>query len=412
MSNQTSFVYEKEIAAPADLIYRAFTSASGYQEWLSNVSSTNPTEGGWFFLAWNHGYFASGQFTQLTPNKAVSFTWIGRGEPGWTHVDVVIIPTDSEAHKVVLRHTGVGQMDDWLEAREEIDKGWRTGLENLKSTLEQGYDLRLMNRPLIGIFPHEFDIYPDIEKKKLGIPVNYGVLVSNVIPNYGADKAGIRSDDLIVAIDGKKIQNIAGLFGVIEKYEPGDQINVQAYRGPEKMSFTIDTTPQLIRELPGSPEELAKEIEDASTRLLDLLDKVLTGVTESEASYSPSSDTRSVKETIVHFILHERNLQTWINDLAYDPPYSLGVNPEHCLFRIRATLTTYSTLNDLLAELRRTFKETVATVAFLEPSFIARKASYWKLGYVLMEKTLPYQEYIRHMEKTIQEVRNSIQTEQ
>ncbi len=410
MSDETSFVYEKKIAAPADLIFRAFTSGSGYREWLSDVSSTNPTEGGWIFLAWNHGYFASGQFTKITPNKAVSFSWIGRGEPGWTQVDVLIIPTESEAYKVVLRHSGIGHTDNWLEAREQIDKGWRVGLENLKSTLEEGRNLRLMNRPLIGIFPHEFDIYPDSEKKKLGIPANHGVLVSNVVPNYGADKAGIRSDDLIVAIDGKKIDNIAGLSGVIDEYEPGDQIKVEAYRGPDKKTFTIDTTPQIVQALPSSPEVLAKEIEDSSTRLLETLDKVLSGVTESEASYSPSSDTWSVKETLVHFILHERNLQTWINDLAYDPPCSCDANPGHCLFRIRATLTTYSTLNDLMAELRRTFKETVATVAFLDPSFLQRKASYWRLGNQLLEKTLPYQEYIRHMERTIQEARNSIQT--
>ena len=410
MADDTFFVYEKTIAAPADLIFRAFTSAAGYREWLSDVSSTNPTEGGWVYLAWNHGYFASGQFTQLIPNKAVSFSWIGQGEPGWTQVDVVIIPTDNKEYKVVLRHSGIGLTDDWLEARDQIDKGWRAGMENLKSTLEEGRNLRLMNRPLIGIFPHEYDIYPDSEKERLGIPVDYGVLVSNVVPDYGADKAGIRSDDLIVAINDKKINNIAGLFGVIGEYEPGDQIVVEAYRGKEKLTFQIDTTPQIVQALPGSPEALAKEIEASSTRLLETLDKVLSGVTEAEASYSPNSDIWSVKETLVHFILHERNLQTWINDLAYDPPCSCGVNPGHCLFRIRATLTTYPTLNDLLAELRRTFKETVATVAFLEPSFTQRKASYWQLGYELLEKTLPYQEFIRHMEKTILEARRVLTT--
>lgn len=408
MSDDTFLVYEKIIDAPADLIYRAFTSASGYREWLCDVSSTNPTEGGWVYLAWNHGYFASGQFTQLIPNKAISFTWIGREEPGWTQVDVVIIPTDNGKYKVVLRHSGIGLTDNWREAWEEIDKGWQLGLDNLKSTLEEGRNMRLMNRPLIGIFPLEYDIYADSDKEKFDFPVNYGVLVSNVVPNYGADEAGIRTDDLIVSIDGKQIKNIAGLFGVISEYEPGDQINVEAYRGPEKINFTIDTTPQIVQALPGSPEELAKEIEANSTRLLETVDKVLSGITEAEASYSPDSDTWSVKETLVHFILHERNLQTWINDLAYDPPCSCDVNPGHCLFRIRATLTTYPTMNSLLAELRRSFKETVATVAFLDPSFTQRKASYWRLGFELLEKILPYQEYIRHMEKIIQEARSVI----
>jgi len=94
--------------------------------------------------------------------------------------------------------------------------------------------------------------------------------------------------------------------------------------------------------------------------------------------------------------------------LAIDPACSCDVNPEHCLFRIRATLTTYPTMDDLMAELRRSFKETVATVAFLEPSFTQRKASYWRLGYELLEKNLPYQEHIRHMEEMIKTARNEI----
>jgi len=408
MPDDTFIVYEKMIDAPADLIYRAFTSAAAYREWLCDVSSTNPTQGGWVYLAWNNGYFASGEFTQLIPNKAVSMTWIGRGEPGWTQVDVVIMPTENQAFKVVLRHSGIGQTDAWVTARGQISKGWELGLDNLKSTLEEGRNLRLMNRPLIGIFPYEYDIYSDSEKKRLGFPVDYGVLVSNVVPNYGADKAGIRSDDLIVAIDGLKVDNIAGLFGVISEYAPGDQITIEAYRGSERLTFTVDTTPQIVQALPGSPEELAKEIEANSTRLLETLDKVVSGVSEAEASYSPGGEKWSVKETLVHFILHERNLQTWINDLAYDPACSCEVNPGHCLFRIRATLTTYPTLNDLMAELRRSFKETVATVAFLEPSFTQRKASYWRLGYELLEKMLPYQEYVRHMEEMINTARKVI----
>jgi uncharacterized protein YndB with AHSA1/START domain len=410
MPDDTFFVYEKIIDAPADLIYRAFTSAAGYREWLCDVSSTNPTQGGWVYLAWNKGYFASGEFTQLIPNKAVSMTWIGRGEPGWSQVDVVIAPTETKAFKVVLRHSGIGQSEAWAKARDQISIGWELGLDNLKSTLEEGRNLRLMNRPLIGIFPYEYEFYADSEKKKHGFPVDFGVLVSNVVPNYGADKAGIRSDDLIVAIDGLKVDNIAGLFGVISEYAPGDQITIEAYRGSERMTFIVDTTPQIVQALPGSPEELAKEIEANSTRLLETLDKVLSGVSEAEASYSPGQDKWSVKETLVHFILHERNLQTWINDLAYDPACSCEVNPGHCLFRIRATLTTYPTLNDLMAELRRSFKETVATVTFLEPSFTERKASYWRLGYELLEKMLPYQEFVRHMEDVIKAARKMINT--
>jgi len=109
MTDDSFIVFEQLIDAPADLIFRAFTSAAGFREWLCDVSTTNPTQGGWIYLAWNYGYFASGEFTQLIPNKAVSFSWIGRNEPGWSKVDVVIVPTDTEANKVILRHSDIGR---------------------------------------------------------------------------------------------------------------------------------------------------------------------------------------------------------------------------------------------------------------------------------------------------------------
>ncbi|MFU8826019.1 MAG: SRPBCC domain-containing protein [Brevefilum sp.] len=408
MPDESYQIFEQQITAPAELIYRAFTSAVGYREWLCDVSSTNPTEGGWIYLAWNKGYFASGAFTQLIPDKAISFTWIGNGEPGWSQVDVVIVPVDTETCNVVLRHSGFGQTTAWEAAKDEISRGWVKGLENLKSTLEGGKDLRVMNRPLIGIFPYPLDNYSETELKKFGFPVDYGVVVSNVVPNYGADKAGLRSDDLIVSVNGNKIDNIRTVFGILSDYAPGDQLIIEAYRGPELMTFNVDTTPQLAQALPGSPEALAREIQEDSTQLLDTLDKVLADVTDAEASYSPGPEKWSVKETLVHFILHERNLQTWINDLAYDAAAICDVNPGHCLFRIRATLTTYPTMDELMAELRRTYKETVATVAFLEPSFTERKASYWRVGFEMLEKYLPYQEHIRHMEEMIKSARSKL----
>lgn len=408
MPDETFLIFEQRISAPVDQIYRAFTSAVGLREWLCDVSTTNPTKGGWISLAWNQGYFASGEFTQMLPDKAISFTWIGKNEPGWTQVDVVFVPIDDDSINVVLRHSGLGHTHAWDQARQQISRGWEVGFKNLKSILEEGKDLRVMNRPLIGVFPYAYDNYSESEKKKFGFPVDYGVVVSNVVPNYGADKAGLRSDDLIVSIEGKKIDNIRTLFGIISEFAVGDQLSIEAYRGSEKLTFTVDTTPQLTQALPGSPEELAKEIQADSARLLDALDKILSGITDAEASYSPGPEKWSVKETLVHFILHERNLQTWINDLAYDTACICDVNPGHCLFRIRATLTTYPSLDNLLAELRRTYKETVATVAFLEPSFTQRKASYWRVGFELLEKYLGYQEHIRRMEEMINSARREL----
>ena len=68
---------------------------------------------------------------------------------------------------------------DWAKMAGEIEKGWNEGLDNLKSVLEMGIDLRFVNRPMLGLdgFEHR--------------PGDEGVRIGGEGPR--ADKAGGRS---------------------------------------------------------------------------------------------------------------------------------------------------------------------------------------------------------------------------
>jgi S1-C subfamily serine protease len=41
--------------------------------------------------------------------------------------------------------------------------------------------------------------------------------------------------DMIVAIDGKEIVDTSDIASIMEKHQPGDQVNVTYYRGRRKM---------------------------------------------------------------------------------------------------------------------------------------------------------------------------------
>ena len=75
MPEENFFVFKKTVNAPAELIYSAFTSATSLREWLCDVSTTYPDEGGRIYLAWHRGYFASGHFKKLTPNEKIVFCY-------------------------------------------------------------------------------------------------------------------------------------------------------------------------------------------------------------------------------------------------------------------------------------------------------------------------------------------------
>lgn len=411
MPHENAFVYEKTIHAPADLIYRAFTSGTAFREWLCDLSTTDPEEGGWIYLIWNRGYFASGYFTELIPDKLVHFKWIGMGEPAWTQVEVVIKPIGDERFNVVLKHSGIGQGDEWIKAREEISKGWLVGLDNLKSTLEEGQDLRVVKRPLIGIYPVDLSELTQTAKEALNVPVEQGVQVRDLVSGYGADQAGIQPDDVIVAVDGQEIDGVRGLLTRMAEFSSGDTLEVTAYRGNQLKTFEIHAKPQKVEVLPETPEELAKEVENRISEALETLEGVLEGVSDIEASYSPGPEEWSSKENLVHLILSEREMHTWLNDLVAGHERIQDEWPGNLLFRIRATLTAYPTVDDLLAEYKRSLKETVAIVAFLDQNFTRRKTSYWRMGMELLSVHEHIRDHIHQIEDNIHEARTVMSKE-
>lgn len=409
MTDSNDLVFDKLIQAPADLIYRAFTSATALREWLCHISTCSPEEGGWFNLAWNNGYYAGGHFINLIPNQAISMAWIGKNEPNWTVLEVTINPTDNaDTYLVKLFHKGIGVSEAWVAARKRIAVGWEMGLNNLKSTLEEGIDLRIANRPVIGIYPEDVSNLNDLTAKSLNIPIKYGVLVTEVLPDFGAAKAGIQKNDVLFKIDGKKVENIRLLTTLVNDYKPGDNLEVEVYRGGETLLFTVETMMQGLMEIPNSPEELAKELESQNFTALESLEAALKDVTEMEASFSPGPEEWSTKEVLVHLIHDEREYHRWINDLVSDQERFYGSWPGDRLFRIRATLTSYPNIDSLMAELRRSLKETIASVAFLDQSFTRRKASYRRLAMELLGSTKHIHEHINQIQDNIQAARSTL----
>lgn len=402
MAGEESLVYQKIIKAPVEQIFRAFTTSTALREWLCDFATSNPVEGGRIYLAWNKQFFASGSFTRLTPNQVVEFTWIGKDEPSWTNVIITIKTLDADRGCLVeLRHSGLGNTTNWDVAREEIAAGWEIGLENLRSTLEEGIDIRLLQRPLIGIYPEDVANLNQETKKNLEIPVDYGVLVLGTLEGYGGEKAGLKPDDVIVGINGEKVETVRMLATINSQFLPGDQINVEAFRRNERKTFVIKTMSQSFVDLPETPEDLAREVEEKSLQVLEALDSVLEGISESEASFAPGAEEWSVKDILGHLIHSERELHDWINDLVAGQERMQDEWPGNQLFRIRAVLTCYPTLDELLNELRCSLKETVASIAFIDPSFTNRKASYRRLVNDLLG-------YSRHFEEHIQQIVENI----
>jgi PDZ domain-containing protein len=78
---------------------------------------------------------------------------------------------------------------------------------------------------------------------ELGTPVTARVVIENVGDGTGAAKAGLRKDDRITAIDGKKVDSVCTLRKIMGAHKPGDVVPVTYVRAGATHTAGVTTSP-------------------------------------------------------------------------------------------------------------------------------------------------------------------------
>ena len=378
--------FTQQVKAPLGEAYRAFTNATALREWLCDVATLLVHPGGRIYLAWNKGYYTSGEFTAVTPKEKLEFTWQGRGEPGSSLVRVSFAGKDGGT-LVTLEHSGIGTGEAWSKSMVEIEKGWKVGLENLASVLESGEDLRLVRRPMLGITLGTFNADKAME---INVPITEGILLDGVLKDMGAEAAGLQKDDVLVSMAGKTATDFNSLGIVLDDFHGGDKVEVVFYRGPEKKTVMMELSKRPIPDIPKSAKELAASVQKIIDQVNTDLDAFLLGVNEGEAAFKPSPEEWSLKEVIAHFLQGERFTHQFISDLVFSQERVSDGYGENLSAYIEATVEAYPTLNDLVLELKRNFAETVGILERLPEEFVERKSSFWRLSYNMLQDPYHY----------------------
>jgi S1-C subfamily serine protease len=96
-------------------------------------------------------------------------------------------------------------------------------------------------------------VYPQLADK-LGLPVDHGSMLANVVSGGPADKAGLKAGkddvrfqgvlipsdaDIITAVDGKDVQREDDLGRLLEVYQPGDTVTLTVLRGKARRSVRV-----------------------------------------------------------------------------------------------------------------------------------------------------------------------------
>lgn len=371
-----AITFKKTIQSSVKNVYFAFTNATGLKEWLCDIASVKPEPGGRFYAAWNSGYYAAGEYLEVEKDQKIGFSWFGKDEPAQTTVSVDFT-ADKGRTSINLVHKDIGQGEIWDSFRENCQEGWENGLENLASVLETGQDLRFTMRPMLGIGLNDFN------KKiadQLGVPVSEGIRIASTLEGMGAQKFGLKEDDVIISVNGISMAAFADINKALQGKKAGDFIEIEFFRGSSKKSGILELSPRPLPDIQFDPQVLSNQIRDNFDELNEELDAITADVTEEEASFRPTPEKWTIKEIIAHLIHAERywlgripemvnGYERWADDAGVNLPS-----------QIEATLRVYSSMEELKMELHRTRAEIVELIKNLPAEFLERKNAYYRLG--------------------------------
>jgi S1-C subfamily serine protease len=129
--------------------------------------------------------------------------------------------------------------------------GFAIPINTAKAVLNDLVTLGRVRRPALGV--RTIPIDPELADQ-MGLPADYGLLIVQIVPGGSADRAGLRGGseraylgnipimlggDLIVGIDGERIETQQDLAQLMNNHRAGDTVRLTIYRGKRKMDVTV-----------------------------------------------------------------------------------------------------------------------------------------------------------------------------
>ena len=98
-----------------------------------------------------------------------------------------------------------------------------------------------VQRALLGIAGRDMgnEVYPEeIRKEQKELGTNTGVQIVSVEED-GSVSGVLEKNDVIIALDGKKIKTMSELQGLLAQHRPGDKIKLTVWRDKKEKEFTV-----------------------------------------------------------------------------------------------------------------------------------------------------------------------------
>jgi serine protease Do len=167
--------------------------------------------------------------------------------------------------------------------------GFAVPINQASAVLPQLREHGRVSRGYIGVMLRDVD--PDLQRG-LGLRSSDGALVQDVTPGSPGARAGLRTYDLIVAVDGRAIEGNDALIQLISAREPGSAATIHIVRDGRPMNLTVKLAERPQRDRPAAASEPAERSSNDRALPLGMFVREIDG--ESAGRYNLPGGTRGV----------------------------------------------------------------------------------------------------------------------
>jgi serine protease Do len=116
-----------------------------------------------------------------------------------------------------------------------IGVGFAIPVDEIKAVVES---LRKGGRPQRGYLGIQIRPLDTRAAEALGLPKNRGEVIGSVVPNEGAAKAGLKSEDIVMKVAGKDVSPEQTLSYIVANTKPGTKVPLEILREGKAMTLT------------------------------------------------------------------------------------------------------------------------------------------------------------------------------
>ncbi len=150
--------------------------------------------------------------------------------------DAAINPGNSGGPLLNIHGQVIGINTAIVNPEQGINLGFAIPINTVKRFIDQLITKGRVQKAYLGVRVET--VTPDLAKA-LGLKVDKGVLIVQVLENSPAQKAGLQENDVVIKFDGVSVTSNSELVSLIRNHAPGDIVTIVVNRSGKEITFRV-----------------------------------------------------------------------------------------------------------------------------------------------------------------------------